>query len=37
LTEKILERDPKSLNLVELDTDMIAILEDRIKNNDLIL
>ena len=37
LTEKILEKDPKSLNLVELDTDMIAILEDRIENNDLIL
>lgn len=37
LTEKILDRNPKSLNLVELDTDMIAILEDRIENNDLIL
>jgi len=35
LTEKILEKNPFSLTLVELDSDMIKILEDRIKNNDL--
>ena len=37
LTEKLLERNPKSLHLVELDPDMIAILEDRIDNWDLII
>lgn len=37
LTEKILEQNPKSLHLVELDTDMISILEDRILNWDLVL
>lgn len=35
LTGKILERNPKSLTLVELDNFMIDILNDRIKNNDL--
>ena len=34
LTEKLLEKNPKSLTLVELDREMIAILEDRIKNGD---
>jgi len=37
LTEKLLEKKPKSLDLVELDSDMISILEDRIENWDLIL
>jgi len=37
LTEKLLEKNPKSLYLVELDPDMISILEDRIENSDLIL
>ena len=37
LTEKLLEKNPKSLDLVELDPDMISILEDRIENWDLIL
>ncbi len=37
LTEKLLEKKPKALHLVELDIDMIDILEDRIKNEDLIL
>ncbi len=37
LTEKLLDRKPKSLHLVELDPDMIAILEDRIEEKDLIL
>ena len=37
LTEKLLDRNPKSLHLVELDPDMISILEDRIENKDLIL
>lgn len=32
LTEKLIEKKPKSLNLVELDRDMISILENR-KNN----
>jgi 16S rRNA (adenine1518-N6/adenine1519-N6)-dimethyltransferase len=32
LTEKLIAHKPKSLNLVELDKDMILILEDRIKN-----
>lgn len=31
LTEKLLEKKPKSLNLVELDPDMIEILEKRIE------
>ncbi len=35
LTEKILEKKPKNLELIELDKDMINILNDRIKNNDL--
>lgn len=35
LTEKLLWSKPKSLNLVELDNDMIDILEDRINNWDL--
>ncbi len=30
LTEKLLEKNPKSLTLVELDSDMIQILEERI-------
>ena len=37
LTEKLLDRTPKSLSLVELDKDMIVILEDRIKNGDLLI
>jgi len=35
LTEILLKEKPKSLNLVELDKDMIEILEDRIDNWDL--
>jgi 16S rRNA (adenine1518-N6/adenine1519-N6)-dimethyltransferase len=35
LTSLILEKNPKSLTLVELDKDMIEILNDRIKNDDL--
>ena len=35
LTEKLLIKNPKSLNLVELDDDMIDILEDRISEWDL--
>ncbi len=35
LTEKILEKNPKSLTLVELDKDMIEILKNRIKNNEI--
>ncbi len=35
LTEKLLEKNPKSLTLIELDNDMIDILNDRIQNNDL--
>ncbi len=35
LTEKLLNKKPKSLNLVELDKDMIGILEDRIKKWEL--
>lgn len=31
LTEKLLNENPKSLHLVELDRDMIEILEDRVK------
>ena len=34
LTEKLITRKPKSLNLVELDIDMIEILENRIENGD---
>ncbi len=37
LTEKLIARKPKSLNLVELDKDMIDILEKRIINNDFDL
>ena len=35
LTEKLLEKNPKSLTLIELDNDMIDILNDRIQNKDL--
>jgi len=35
LTEKLLDKNPKSLHLVELDTDMISILEQRVQNQDL--
>lgn len=35
LTQKILKNIPKSLTLVELDTFMIDILKDRVKNEDL--
>lgn len=35
LTQKILQKKPLSLTLVELDTFMIEILQDRIQNNDL--
>lgn len=35
LTWLILDKNPKSLTLVELDKDMIEILNDRVKNNDL--
>ena len=35
LTKKLLENNPKSLILVELDKDMIEIIEDRIKNKDI--
>ena len=34
LTQKLFEQSPKSLHLVELDTDMIDIIQDRQKNND---
>lgn len=34
LTEKILEKNPESLTLIELDSFMIEILQDRIKNKD---
>ena len=34
LTEKLFKQEPKSLDLVELDTDMIDILNDRSKNWD---
>lgn len=34
LTEKILEKNPSSLTLVELDKEMVWILENRIKNFD---
>lgn len=34
LTEKILEKNPKSLTLIELDREMINILEKRIENKD---
>jgi 16S rRNA (adenine1518-N6/adenine1519-N6)-dimethyltransferase len=37
LTEKLLEQNPKNLDLVELDTDMIRILESRIENHDFDL
>ena len=37
LTQKILNLQPKSLSLVELDNNMIKILKDRIKNNDFFL
>jgi len=37
LTEKLVEKKPKSLNLVELDNDMIEILNSRIKNNDFTI
>ncbi len=35
LTEKILDKKPSSLTLVELDFDMIKILEDRIKKSEI--
>ncbi len=35
LTEKILSKNPKSIELVELDKKMVEILNDRIKNNEL--
>lgn len=35
LTEKILSKNPKSLELVELDKKMIEILESRMKNSEL--
>ncbi len=35
LTEKIIEKKPLSLTLVELDLDMIKILEDRIQKKEL--
>ena len=35
LTQKLLEKKPTSLHLVELDTDMVNILEDRVFHNDL--
>ena len=37
LTEKILLQEPKNLDLVELDTDMIKILENRIETKDFHL
>ena len=37
LTEKLIEAKPNSLNLVELDQNMIDVLEDRISNNDFDL
>lgn len=37
LTEKLLNKTPKSLNLVELDNDMIEVLNSRIENNDFFL
>lgn len=37
LTEKLFNQNPKSLQLVELDTDMIEILNDRKKNGDFTL
>jgi 16S rRNA A1518/A1519 N6-dimethyltransferase RsmA/KsgA/DIM1 with predicted DNA glycosylase/AP lyase activity len=35
LTELLLEKKPSSLNLIELDRDMVSILEKRIQNNEL--
>ncbi len=35
LTEKLLEKEPKALNLIELDNNMVDILKDRMENNDL--
>lgn len=35
LTEKLLNSNPKSLTLIELDWDMVNILNDRISKNDL--
>jgi len=37
LTEKLINLKPKSLNLVELDPDMIEILNDRVLNGDFDL
>lgn len=37
LTQKLISQKPASLNLVELDTDMIEILESRIENKDFDL
>lgn len=35
LTERLLSKNPRSLTLVELDPDMVAILEDRLLRGDL--
>lgn len=35
LTEKLIAQTPKSLTLVELDSDMIAVLEQRIQEGEL--
>ncbi len=35
LTEKLLEKKPKALNLIELDNNMVNILKDRIESWDL--
>ncbi|MDQ1344164.1 MAG: rRNA (adenine1518-N6/adenine1519-N6)-dimethyltransferase [Patescibacteria group bacterium] len=35
LTERLLAMNPRSLTLVELDSDMVAILEDRVLKGDL--
>lgn len=37
LTEKLIQQKPSSLNLVELDSDMIEILNSRIENKDFDL
>lgn len=37
LTEKLVQERPASLNLVELDSDMIEVLESRIENKDFDL
>lgn len=35
LTERLLAMKPRSLTLVELDPDMVAVLEDRLAKGDL--